>query len=375
MVENLLPSRARSGRIARTLSRAELEDWLARLAQEYSAERLGNFRDRARQIAAELDASERFVVLDDLVGVALHTRKVPVRGPLLAARKSRQDWDVARLARFETLASALQARTPTDETPERLAILDVNRTRHAAFFEAYFSNFIEGTEFGVEEAVGIVYDGAIPANRPADAHDVTGTYSLVADSEEMSMVSEDADEFIEILRRRHERIMAGRPDRRPGELKVMPNQAGTYRFVEPGQVVGTLRKAFPLIASLTNPFARALMVMFVVTEIHPFDDGNGRLSRVMMNAELTAAGEHKIIIPTVWRNEFLSAIRRLSREGDTDLIQRVVGYAWRWTAQMDFSDLAIARTMLELTNAFVDSTEAERTGRQLLLPAELRAGQ
>jgi hypothetical protein len=40
------------------------------------------------------------------------------------------------------------------------------------FYEAYFSNFIEGTEFTLQEAQDIVFGGEIPDDRPADAHDV-----------------------------------------------------------------------------------------------------------------------------------------------------------------------------------------------------------
>ena len=32
-------------------------------------------------------------------------------------------------------------------------------------------------------------------------------------------------------------------------------------------------------------------MMFLVSEVHPFADGNGRAARIMMNAELVAAGE------------------------------------------------------------------------------------
>ena len=44
--------------------------------------------------------------------------------------------------------------------------------RYLPFFESYFSNFIEGTEFEVDEALAIVFEGRIPKDRPADAHDV-----------------------------------------------------------------------------------------------------------------------------------------------------------------------------------------------------------
>jgi Fic family protein len=42
---------------------------------------------------------------------------------------------------------------------------------------------------------------------------------------------------------------------------------------------------------LIDPFQRAVYVMFVVAEVHPFLDGNGRVARIAMNAELTAGGQ------------------------------------------------------------------------------------
>lgn len=48
--------------------------------------------------------------------------------------------------------------------------------------------------------------------------------------------------------------------------------------------------------SLVDPFARAVYVMFLVTEVHPFTDGNGRVALVQMNAELVAASQVPIVI-------------------------------------------------------------------------------
>jgi Fic family protein len=44
--------------------------------------------------------------------------------------------------------------------------------------------------------------------------------------------------------------------------------------------------------------------MFVVAEVHPFTDGNGRTARLAMNQFLTQAGLTRIIIPTVYRNDY-----------------------------------------------------------------------
>ena len=49
------------------------------------------------------------------------------------------------------------------------------------FYESYFSNYIEGTEFSIEEARSIVETQTPPAERPADGHDILGAYRCVVD--------------------------------------------------------------------------------------------------------------------------------------------------------------------------------------------------
>jgi len=92
-----------------------------------------------------------------------------------------------------------------------------------------------------------------------------------------------------------------------------------------------------------------------------------------MNAELTAAGHHRILIPLIIRTDYLNGLRRLSRDDDPRLLVGVLANAWRWSAQVDFSTLPAARTWLERTNALVDATDAEREGKYLILPADVVA--
>ena len=239
------------------------------------------------------------------------------------------------------------------------------------FFEAYFSNFIEGTEFTVAEAERIIYSGAIPADRPADAHDVLGTFGLVSSDEEMRRRPTSLDELLALLRHRHERIMEGRPERRPGQSKERSNRAGSTEFVPPQLVEGTLALGLELLAPLADPFARAAFMMFLVSEVHPFDDGNGRLARVMMNAELHAAGSHRIIFPTVYRNEYLAGLRALTHNAQPAPLVRILDFAQRYTAQVDFSTLERASPILTATHAFVDPAEALERGIRLTLPSAL----
>ena len=369
LAENLARSRARSG-IRRTLSQTELEDWVALLAQQYPADRLNRFRDRARELADQLGLGDRFPVLDSMFATALGTAASPRRG-LLGAMGNGRGWDSARLAAFATFAERLAA-GDLDPEPAQLPVLSASVIREQPFFEAYLSNFIEGTEFSIDEAVSIVYDHQVPAGRPADAHDVTGTYALITDPDEARAVPATGPELVAQLEQRHARLLAGRPDKHPGKFKAEANRFGSYDFVAPALVRGTLERGLAYRDQLSLPFARAVYMMFLVSEVHPFDDGNGRLAHLAMNAELTAAGQHRILVPLISRDDYLKGLRRLSRDGDPELLVRVLTKTWQWSSQGDFSGLPAARLMLAQTNALVDASDAEREGKHLLLPAGLR---
>lgn len=109
--------------------------------------------------------------------------------------------------------------------------------------------------------------------------------------------------------------------------------------------------------ALAEPFARALFMMFLVAEVHPFMDGNGRMARVMMNAELIAAGQTRIFIPAVFRGEYLGGLRHLTNHADAAAYLRVMEYAQRFVAGTDFGELNAAARFLEAHNAFRDPAD------------------
>jgi fido (protein-threonine AMPylation protein) len=160
--------------------------------------------------------------------------------------------------------------------------------------------------------------------------------------------------------------MESRRDKLPGQFKARNNQAGSTLFVEPALVIGTLRQGFGMYQALDEPFARALFMMFVVAEVHPFADGNGRMARVMMNAEFIAGGETRIIIPSVYRNEYINSLKLLTHSIDPAAFLRVMGEAQRFVHAVDFADLARARRFLEEHNAFKDPADNVK----LRIPAE-----
>ena len=193
----------------------------------------------------------------------------------------------------------------------------------------------------------------LPA-RNADSHDVLGTFQIVASRREMQRTPSSADELIEILQDRHRIMMAARPDRNPGMFKMQNNHAGDTHFVDCMLVRGTLRKGFELYHALEHPFAKALFMLFMVSEVHPFSDGNGRISRIMMNAELVKADQSKIIIPTVFRDDYLNALRRLTRKSDPSVLIRAIQRVRQFSAQITGDDFEQTRKYLEECNAFKD---------------------
>lgn len=78
---------------------------------------------------------------------------------------------------------------------------------------------------------------------------------------------------------------------------------------------GTLIEGFRRLADLPPGFPRAAYELFVVSEVHPFDDGNGRVARAAMGAQLSAANQSRLVVPIVFRNEYQRALRNLSRGG------------------------------------------------------------
>lgn len=369
LVDNLAVSRGRAGRPARTLSRDEVEDWVVRTAQRRPEGWLEALRPRALELCEQLGVPERRDAVADIIGAVVGTRGARAgAGRLLAARAAGLEYDPERIARLDELASYLADMPTTLDLPGHLPALADEPSTSLPFFEAYFSNFIEGTEFSIDEAEAIVESGDIPQERPEDAHDVLGTFEAVADPTLRAATPATVDELFELLERRHRLVMMGRPDKRPGQFKEKPNQAGSYIFVAPTLVEGTFVEGHKRLADLPPGFARAAFELFLISEVHPYDDGNGRVARAAMCAELSAVDQARIVIPIVFRNEYMTALRNLSRDGRCDLYARTLAYAWRWTAAMPWQDRAAVDGQLVATNALVDSTDAERTGVRLDLP-------
>lgn len=351
MLENMQDSR-KQGDESKTLPVAVIERKLENVLVAGGEDQLNLYRDTLRDTAERLGMMAEFDKINVLISALLNTHSSKVLSvPSAKAAAAGLPYDEKRIELFEKLYDELQNRhflsrpIPTQSEKEYLNI---------AFFESYFSNYIEGTEFTVDEAQQIVETGITIPKRTEDSHDILGTFHLVSNRMEMSTYPTSAQELFEILCHRHSILLEGRPELNPGHFKEKNNRAGNTEFVEVARVRGTLEAGFGYYAALTSPIAKAIYMMFLISEVHPFQDGNGRMARIMMNAELFRAGEAKIIVPTVYREDYLLSLRRLSRQSVPDAYIKSMTTLHHFSSTLYGRDFRNLLEYLTQCNAFED---------------------
>jgi len=348
-LENLSSSRTVDEE-KRTVDQEVIEERLLSILNSRGEVALNGLRDQAKDIAIKLNMKKPFDKLNQIISAILSSQASKVLTSASATAQSiGEPYDAGRLDLFSILLAQLKQST----FPIRKSKTNVKEAfSNFAFFEAYFSNFIEGTTFLIEEAKEIVYEGNNIPLRIKDSHDIRGTYQIVSKQKEMNTIPTSGAELIDLLRSRHAVVMAGRPEKNPGAFKIKQNRAGDTVFVAPEMVIGTLKQGFALMASLKDPIARAMYMMFLVSEVHPFDDGNGRIARIMMNAELVHGESTKIIIPTVYRDDYMLGLRRLTRQLDPKVFVRMMNRVSEFSHWLDPQDWDAMHVQLESANAY-----------------------
>ncbi len=359
LLENLSPERGARGRSAGANA---VEELLIKVMHANGESELNRIRDDARALVDPMGFKEQFRKLDKLIGALLATHAddtLKTKEGKLVAKGTPVDRE--RMARFETLAAKLRV-----EVLARRTAVAMNEPARStfAFLEAYFSNYVEGTEFAIEEARDIALEGRIVEQRPKDSHDILQVFRLALQSPGRDTVPPFGADFPEELARRHAQMLEQRPESSPGQFKLERNRAGETWFVDPHLVRGTLIEGSLLAGSIPEGLARAVYYSFLVTEVHPFNDGNGRISRLVMNAELSRVGEARVIIPTLFHEEYVDSQRQLSRQNDPAGLIRALSLMQRWTVAFDFSEVDVLIATVKRTGAL----ERSRAQYQLTMP-------
>jgi fido (protein-threonine AMPylation protein) len=348
----------KTGPDSKTLGIPRIEENLDEILVTNGEDGLNSIRDKAKEASQILEIDKEFTSLNRIICALLITKTSKIlKSDVALSRAAGIPYDKNRIELFESLFTFLHNKE-FKSIPEINSSL--NAFRNFAFFDAYFSNYIEGTVFEVEEAKEIIDSGIPLPSRSDDSHDVLGTYQIVSDKIEMRKPFSDADTFLNILQSWHKTLLFARKDKNPGQFKERNNRAGDTHFVDYKLVRGTLIRGFEYYKALENSFARAVYIMFLVSEVHPFDDGNGRIARVMMNAELFKSNQCKIIIPTVFRDDYLLTIKRLTNHKDPKQYFEMLTKAHQFSSNLNFDNYDEFYKYLESHNAFNEPDSSKR---------------
>src|SRR5665647_3370995 len=257
-LENLQPSKNISG-IAKCLSIIQIEGKLEQIIRVNGEDELNKVRDQAKEISTELGMEKEFIRLNKIISALLSTHSSKIlSSPIAVARAFGFPYDPGRMKLFEDLFRVLKSGEFKNRPDKNKS---AKSFRNFAFFESYFSNYIEGTVFEIDEAKQIIETNKPLAARNQDSHDVLGTYQLVSNRQEMSVTPQTPDEFLQILSYRHRILLSAREDKNPGQFKDKNNFAGSTSFVDFNLVKGTLIQSFDLYNTLEHPFSKATYMM------------------------------------------------------------------------------------------------------------------
>jgi hypothetical protein len=354
MLENLTASRARRVDDRHVLGQAAVGAKLESMLVTQGASVLNQVRDGAKAVAKALGLEAEGEKLDHIIGALLGTREARQVHPATVARQRGLAYDTRRVDFFSHSATALE------ETPPSIPpATPVSDDELRAFVESYFSNYIEGTEFEIEEAHDIVTKRKALQYREDDSHDVIGTFNAILDSVARPAFPASLESFRAQLQSWNSQVLFSRSSKNPGRWKEKPNRAGGTQFVAPGLVQGTLAKGFELIAQMQNPAAKAALAMLVVLEVHPFSDGNGRTARLALNLALSAAGLVRIVVPTVYRDDYISSLKAFSTDGHVLPYSRMLTRAAQFSAWLTYDTKDATFGQLERSNALKQPDEGK----------------
>lgn len=356
MLENMQVSR-KSGDESKVLPIESIESKLEKILLIGGETKLNEYRDKLRVSSEQLGMAQEFEKINKIISALLATHASDVLStPSAKAMSAGLPFDAGRGELFEILFDALKDEYFVERTDRNR---DEESFRLFSFFESYFSNYIEGTEFEIDEAKQIVDSGIPIPRRDEDSHDILGTFRVLSNRAEMNRTPESVEDLYAILQSRHALLLSGRPNLEPGIFKTRNNRAGNTEFVDYRLVKGTLNYGFKYYRALKDPFACAVFMMFMISEVHPFNDGNGRISRIMMNAELVKAGQTRIIVPTVFREDYILALRKLTRQKNPSAYINVMVKLQKFSDNLYGSDFTELKEYLRSCNAYEEPSQAK----------------
>ena len=200
----------------------------------------------------------------------------------------------------------------------------------------YHSNAIEGNSLTIGETRSLILHGLTAHGKPMRDHlDIEGHDEAVKAIEDAVKRNEELNEvFIrnlhKVLLKEPYEIDAITPEGQPtkrlisiGEYKTQPNNVRTstgeiYYYTPPDQVKPAMSDLLDWYRENEgeHPIIIAATFHYRFVRIHPFDDGNGRMARLLMNMILIKHGYTVAIIPIEERDQYIQTLEQVDKSED-----------------------------------------------------------
>ena len=202
----------------------------------------------------------------------------------------------------------------------------------------YHSNAIEGNSLTHGETKSLILHGLTARGKPMRDHlDIEGHDDAVKALEDAVQGDEELNEvFIRNLHRvllkepyENDAITPeGQPTKRRisiGDYKTQPNNVRTstgeiYYFAPPEQVKPAMSDLMDWYRKKEkegeHPIVLAATFHYRFVRIHPFDDGNGRMARLLMNMILIKHGYTVAVVPREERDQYINTLEQGEKSED-----------------------------------------------------------
>lgn len=186
----------------------------------------------------------------------------------------------------------------------------------------YNTQRIEGSTLSLKETSGLLIDGISPASKPLDdvkeAESHKKVFYLMLDSKSMSLTA---------VLKWHKLLLGSTRDDVAGRIRNHKVSIAGSSYIPPTfDALEDMLKEFyswyNKSKKTMNPVKLAALVHFKFVSIHPFSDGNGRISRLMMNYVLKEFDYPLLDIKYEARRSYYTALENANKRHDPNVFVR-----------------------------------------------------
>ncbi|HKD08098.1 MAG TPA: Fic family protein [Bryobacteraceae bacterium] len=177
----------------------------------------------------------------------------------------------------------------------------------------YTSNAIEGNTLSAIETTLVIEKGITVGGKPLKDHlEALDHYDAIRYVRELArhetpITEGDVRNLHRFVMQRSEPEIAGRYADRPRYVRT---EAGRYAFPQPAEIPSLMGDFTAWLTQAPNTPQTAFAAHRRLVDIHPFNDGNGRTARLLMNLVLFRGGYPPVAVRPEDRLEYIRSLQQ-----------------------------------------------------------------